>query len=207
MRRARKFFLLAVMTVTAMTFTPGTANAQEEPVEVTNEVSHCSLSVANCVLHFQGSWHIRLFLLGADQGIVTSCNDEFIALLSENGSGNITSYTTNAIPGGPCTRIKCNDTGENWPITNTGEYTGAQADEGHLTVRICLDNIDNPGGVGTHCNLELQTQNHGNHKYGFRANNVVCTIIPDIAEVRFNGTWESEASPLEVGHTDIEIIH
>jgi hypothetical protein len=199
--------LLTVAAVAAMTFTAGTASAQEEPVEATNEVSHCSLSPANCALHFEGSSSMRLFLFGVDQGIVAACNDEFVAQLGENGAGNITGYTNNAGLGGPCTRIKCNDTGENWPITNTGEYTGTQADEGHFTVRICLDTFDNPGGAGTHCNLELQIQNHGNHKYGFRANNVVCTIIPGVAEVRFNGLWESEAGPGEGGHTDIEIIH
>jgi hypothetical protein len=208
MRLARKLVLLVAMALAAMALTAGAANAQEEPVEVTDEVTHCSLNTANCAVHVEGTSSLQLVLFGVNQGVISACTDEFVAQLGENGAGNITSYTNNAGPSSPCTRIKCNEVGEDWPITNTGEYTGAQADEGHLTVRFCLDAADNPGGAGTHCNAEIQVENHGNHKYGFRANNVHCVLIPGVAEVYLNGTWESEATPDPAeGQTDIEIIH
>jgi hypothetical protein len=204
MRLARKLVLLVAMALAAMAFTAGAANAQEEPVEVTDEISHCSLNTADCAVHVEGSSSLRLFLFGVDQGIISACTDEFVAQLRENGAGNITSYYNNASFNGPCTRIKCNDAGENWPITNTGEYTGAQADEGHLTVRFCLDSFTDPDAVGTHCNAEIQVENHGNHEYGFRANNIPCVVVPGV-EVRLNGTWETEADP-GFGF-NIEILH
>jgi hypothetical protein len=207
MRLARRLILLTTTILMAAAFMPGAAVGQEEAVEVTNEVSHCTLSAPNCVLHVTGSSSWRLFVFGVDQGIINACNDEFVAVLGENGAGNIVTYNNNANPSSPCTRIKCNDTGENWPITTTGEYTGIQADEGHLTVRFCWDYVGSPGDPGTHCNVELRVENHGSHKYGLRADNNLCVVIPGVADIRINGTWKSEPDPVDFGYNDVEIIH
>lgn len=208
MRPARKLFLLFAMALAAMALTAGTANAQEEAVEVTNEVEHCDLGAANCEHHFVGSHSLALYFNDMFVQLISACNDEFLATLNEDGSGFIYGgdYENDAPTSQTCTRIQCNDTGEeDWPITNPGEYTGSQTEEGHFDMRICLDLESDPGGPGTHCDWELQIHNHGNHKYGFEADDVRCPLGAGI-EVGIDGEWESEAS-LDEDETDIEIIH
>ena len=211
MRLARKLFLLAAMALAAMALTAGTASAQEEAVEIENEVSglHCDYDAANCEHHVVGTSSLLLHQFGTEIPI-SACNDEFVASLDENGSGFIHEYENDAAASGSCTRVACNGVGEpaeetEWDIFATGEYTGAQTEEGHLSVRFCLDDETNVDGAGRHCDAEIQVHNHGNHSYGFEAETVICPIIPGVF-TELNGSWESEATP-GIGEDDIEIIH
>ena len=213
MRRTSELVLLvlAAIAVTAV-LTPGAALAQEEPVEVENEATglHCSLDEETCVHHIVGSHTLILHQFGTEIPI-SQCNDEYVATLDEDGNGYFHTYENDAGTNQACTRIMCNGTGESvseteWPITNTGEYTDSQTDEGHFTFRFCLDNETDPNGPGIHCTRELNIENHGNHHYGFKTIDDECPILGMNVWVERDGEWESEASPA-VGEHDIEIIH
>jgi hypothetical protein len=208
MRTARQLLLLTIIALVAMALTAPASQAQEAPIEVTNEVEHCDLAAANCEYHFVGNQYFALYIGGVFAQVISACNEEFLATIGEDGSGFVYAgdYHNNVSPSGPCTRIQCNDDGEaDWPITGVGEYTGSQADEGHLSMRICVDNQSNPEGVGGHCTWETPIRNLGNHRYGFEADGVVCPIYPGY-HVELNGVWGSEAVPDE-GETDLELIH
>ena len=207
MRLARILCALAAVAVTALTALASTALAQEEPIEASREGSvHCSTASQNCNHHIEGSSSLILHAFGSES-VVSQCNDEFIARLSESGNGSIISYMNNAASSSSCTRIMCDDAGqESWPITNIGEYTGAQADEGHVTIRFCFDDESNPGGTGTQCTAEVDIENHGNHKYGYKAISEECPILNMDVWVELNGAWESEGIP-GVNQHDIEYVH
>lgn len=208
----RKLVLLATLALAVAIVMPSAASAQEEPVEVTNEIEHCQLTAANCEHHSVGAF--RLDLHAAADGTfiapISSCESEFIATLDEDGSGLVYfgDFATDAPSSASCSHIQCNDVGyADWDLTDFGEYTGSQTEEGHFTISTCFDHESNPSGPGFVCNWELQVHNHGNHNYGFEAENVDCPVpgSPDFL-VRFNGDWESEFSP-EGPETDIEVIH
>ncbi len=213
MRLARKLVLTAAMALAAMAMTAGTASAQEEAVNVFNEPSGtaCSTATGNCDHHVSGSSVLTQHIFGAESQ-ASACNDEFVARLGPDGNGTIPTYTNNA-PVFPCTRLKCNGSGEpvaetTWPITNTGEYTAAgQTLDGHLSVRFCLDNASGPlNAVGMHCNVELDVDATASHRYRFTAVNEHCPLgIPGI-EAELDGTWNSETTP-DAGQEHIEIVH
>ena len=211
MRRTHKLILITVMALIALASFAGTAHAQEEPVEVYNEALgfHCDQHLAACEHHIQGFSILTVHQFGSEVQI-SACQDEFVASILENGSGHIETYNNNA-SSVACTRIKCNGVGESageteWPISNTGEYTGTQTEEGHTTVRFCLDNEAAPNDTGFHCNVELDIANHGNHHYGFTASNEECPFLGMQIWLEVDGNWESEASP-DAGEDDIEFVH
>jgi hypothetical protein len=208
MRLARKLFLLTAMALAAMALTAGAANAQEEPVEITNEtIEHCSVAAENCQLHVVGTSSLTLFIGGVSQGVISACTDEFLATLGEDGDGFIYHGDYNNVDEPLCTRIQCNDSpGEDWAVSDVGEYMGSEPTEGHLRVTFCLDLRSNPAGAGTTCTAEIQLSNLGSHKYGFAANGVVCPITTGV-HVVLNGSWQSEAAAIPSEGTDVEIIH
>ena len=216
MRLARKLFLLAAMAITALALTAGTASAQEQSVEVENEATgvHCSVAAANCDHHVVSVTPSVLtqHVFGSESQ-ASSCTDEFVATLGENGNGAINTYTNDHVTNQACTRIKCNGVGEpaaeaSWPVTATGEtITNPETnDTGHLTVRFCLDTEDNPGGGGTHCNVEIDVSEEANHTYEFRAVDEPCPIAPPFISAELDGHWISEGTP-GTGQEDIEIVH
>ena len=205
---ARKLALLTAVTIAAITLVAGHASAQEEPVEVDNEPTglHCALAAANCEHHISGQSVLTLHQFESES-VVSQCNDEFLATFDEDGSGFIGTYENDAPVSNLCTRVKCDDTGEElWPITRAGEYTGTQTEEGHMSLEICLDNKATPGSAGTHCTIELAIQNLGNHHYGFSATNAECPIVGMLVWLEVDGSWESEALPHEL-EKNIEFIH
>ena len=212
MRSAGKLFLLAVAAFAAMALTAGNATAQEEPVEVVNEATfeHCDVAAETCKHHMVGTHQFTLHQFGSES-ILTACNDELLVVLGEDGSGYIDTYENDAATSSSCTRIQCNGVGESaseveWPIADTGEYTGVQTDEGHLTFRFCFDNESDPSGPGAHCTMEVDIENHGNHRYGLKAIDEECSISGMVVWIGVDGEWESEGMP-DVGQDDIEFIH
>ena len=216
MRLARKLALLTAATTVALALAASTASAQEGPVEFVNEVSsvHCDVNAGNCEHHMVGTHIFTLHQFGSES-IVSTCNDEFVLALGEDGNGFVDIYENDAATSGACTRIACNGIGEaasevNWPITNTGEYTGPQAGEGHTRIRFCFDAKATPNNVGVHCTMELDIVKHATHKYALDAVGEECPISGMNVWIEVDGTWESEAMPHNEGgehEEDIEIIH
>lgn len=211
MKADRLVATLLGLAVAALVAAP--AAAQEEPLEVINEASEQHCAGFNCEVHFVGNSVIVLHELGVET-IISECNDELLAIFDDDGSGWVDSYENDADPEGACTRVNCNGTGEpsgesDWPITSAGEYMGTQT-EGHLTLRICLDSVGDLDKKGTHCDMELDIENHGNHKYALEADNEICPIFSTIVWAEIDGDWEAEAVPHNEGaedEDDIELVH
>jgi len=210
MRLARKLVLVTAMALTAMAMFAGAASAQEQSVTVVNEPSGVPCSGAgagnNCEVHVQGSSVLQQHIFGSESQ-ASACTDEFVAEMQSNGSGVITQYTNVNVPA--CTRVMCNGVGEaagenRWPITSAGEYAEI-ANNGHMTVRFCLDTRTDPNGGGTHCTVEIQIDEHANHRYGFAVSDWRCPIFFGV-NAELTGSWESEAVA-EPGRDNIEIIH
>jgi hypothetical protein len=210
MQTMRLIVTAAVAVAAFCTFMTGVAAAQEESVTVVNEPTRVPCSGAgggsNCRIHIEGTSVLQQHIFGSESQ-ASACTDEFDAEMQSNGSGLITEYTNVNVPA--CTRIMCNGIGEavseaRWPITNPGEYATV-TNNGHITVRFCLDTRPDPNSAGTHCTVEIQIDEHANHRYGFAVNDWRCPIFFGVS-AELTGSWESEGVT-DPNENNIEIIH
>jgi hypothetical protein len=200
MRFARKLVLLAVMALAALALSASTAMAQED-VEIQTEPGgdHCS---EPCQIHVTS---VTPSSLGAFVGetqvqVISSCTDEFLATLDEDGEGFIHTYENNKgqIGGEACTRQNCDDAGDDeseWD-THLSEAAGA----GNANVRFCLETA--PGAANVHCtaNIAITEDVSVTHRYVFNAVNEHCGFVSPGVEVRLNGQWATENTSWELVH-------
>lgn len=197
MRIARKLVLLCALALAAMALAASSASATESIAISEEGGSACN----PCTVHAVGTSSLTAFHFLP----VSACQDEFVATINANGTGNIHDYT-NQDNGGPgCTRQNCNgipspaEDGESeWSIAS--EEDGPNV--GDMNVEFCLDEKSNPDGTGTHCLADVQVSEPTTHNYAFSLNQE-CSAggVP----VRVTGSWTSEANPTE--GDEIEITH
>ncbi len=195
MRIALKLLLLAMMATAAMAFTASTAVAQETEVEVVDEANdHAPCDPCN--LHDEGESHIFSLVAGAE---VSTCEDEFNATISHDGTGEITwSGTAHGAPG--CLPINCIDGEEHWPIISPIGEVGGEVE--HFTVRFCLRNA--PTGVESHCDGEVTIERTEiGHVYELHATIVDTTNCPG-RRIEVHGFTEYIESD---GDDNVEIEH
>jgi hypothetical protein len=200
MRFARKLVLLAAMALAALALTATSASAQE-PIEIQTELGeHCG---GICDLHVVGTApsNLSAYFGGTPVAVISSCNDEFVASLDENGVGYIHTYENDAAASATCTRVNCaSETESEWP-TRLEEF-GPGDERAHVV--FCLSPETDPS-TETHCEVEIDIDAPdplNPHHYLFNAVNEHCGFVPNNPnlEVRLNGQWESE-------NTDWELVH
>ncbi|HEX2070758.1 MAG TPA: hypothetical protein VHF90_03800 [Thermoleophilaceae bacterium] len=192
MRIARKLVLLCLGVLAAMAFGTSSASAAIA-VEVEREGStHCT-TTNPCQVVAHGESHLTLFGF-----VVSNCEDEFTALINEDGTGHIidADLLDHTGTGGDCTRIPCNGIGEaqaesEWPILGSEETA---PNEGTMDVRFCLDAADDPDGTGTHCTAPIHILERAAHDYEFST----AFTCPNL--IRVEGHWLIEGRPIEIEH-------
>jgi hypothetical protein len=199
MQLSHKLMLLAMTTIAALALAATTASAQE-PIEIQDELgAHCGNI---CDLHLVGtgptSW--AAYFGGTPVAVITSCNDEFVASLDENGVGFIHTYENDAATSPSCIRVNCASEEGEWP-TRLEEH--APGDE-RAHFEFCLSPENDPT-TETHCEMEIDIDTPDPldpHHYLFNALNEHCGFVPNNPnlEVRLNGQWESENADWELVH-------
>jgi hypothetical protein len=195
---ARRVTLLCAAALATMAMAASTASAQETAIEVRDGLgNHCN----PCYFHIEGESVLRVMGMA-----ISICEDEFEAEVYGNQTngkqGHIYDYENDQATFVGCNFLNCNGVGEaaaesEWRIGPIGEIN---PDEGHMTVRTCLDNEINPNGAGFHCNMELHVEKGTGANHYLFASTFTC---PNGVEI--DGRWETEDSPLI--HDDVQLVH
>lgn len=149
---ARKFVLLSLTVVTAMTFGASTASAVEvieEPPGGSSNGGHCNVTVAEeqasmCNLNLASVGHVEI---GGPFGIMINCNITMTGVISESGRFIASSYDVNepTCEGGShlheCTSLIPNHRHPSFEPTGTGSFPIP------VEFRICFD-IEEPLNLG-----------------------------------------------------------
>lgn len=158
MRIAYKMLLVTMTAIAAMAFAVSSASAQETGVEVRQEgaTGHCN----PCIVHVVGESHIRDTVTGME---VSTCADEFVARIYENGTGEV-EWVGRAHGAPGCNLVNCAPPNHHWPIHRSGELGGEVE---HMRILFCLRQPNT--GVQLPCEGEVRiTRTMTPHIYEFR---------------------------------------
>ena len=204
MRIARKLTLLLAMAIAAMAFAAANASALE-PVTVVHEGGPTPGADCDpCTIHVVGESSLRAVHMVP----ISNCQDEFIADINADGSGEVTRWIGVDHPvDGPCTREQCEgdpdpETFAHWPFTM--EEVGLN--EVQLNATFCLTGRGTDHSIESGCTVPVHVTEEvsQNHHYFFDLFHE-CTINGTAIEVA--GNWETEElhNPDEEG--EVEIVH
>jgi hypothetical protein len=206
MNTLRQLLLLAAAVIAAMALTTGSALAEDEGVEVNEELAdgvnvHCD---PWCDIHAEGNSALTVHI-GAQEFVVSACSDEFEGEIDENGEGQVNVYNNADTP--QCTRQNCNGVGE--PASES-VWPGHVEEEnmettGHIV--FCLDNKGSPNSSGVHCEIEIQTEDLGDHTWHFAAVDESCPVTQTGINIEIDGEWQLEQDGPTDPHDNIEVIH
>jgi hypothetical protein len=220
MRLARKLFLLAAMTLTAMAMSVSAASAQ---IEVQNEsgTTECGLWLivinhavnSRCHVEFVSppGTDIPLHAYIPAKTTISSCELYLEGQIEEGGEGYATQAQLDAPHGGatPCTRAACdeaNGTMIPWPF-HIGEH-GPSAED--LEMTLCLrDSSTAPGTLGIECEVHLAFTDLGDHQYELgHATEVFCENNPPNGTLHPTLQFPVSIEPhLVSGQEGIEVVH
>jgi hypothetical protein len=177
MSLARKLFLLAAMTLTALAVTASSASAQ---IEVSNEATaeHCSAVTLMPNHTVEGGCHVDFVSPpGTDiplhayipaKTTISNCEVELEGRVGENGEGYVTEAHLEPPHGGPvpCTRVACDEADDHsmipWPFY-IREH-GPAGEEVEMT--FCIRDLKaGEGEPGVECELHLEFTGRGAHRY------------------------------------------
>jgi hypothetical protein len=202
MSTTRTLLLLAATVIAAMALTATSALAEDEGVEISwgSESAHCEQW---CDFHAVGVGGLTVHI-GDNEVVVSLCTEEFEGEVNETGEGHIDVYTNNPIGEG-CTRQRCNGVGEDPTETISPIHFEEETLENTINARFCLDAKANPNATGAHCDMEIHTEDLGDHTWHFTADDEPCPPDPATGiNTEASGEWLLDA---EGTHGTIEISH
>lgn len=201
MRITYKLLLAAIAALAVLAF--GSTSASATSIEVEHENGNHCAPVEPCTAHVvsESPTTLETHLFGSEQ-VQSACNDEFVAVFNEDGTGEIHDQV---LDGANCTREPCTNPGETeWVTTAPGEETGLN--EITFPFEFCLAprNSADPGELHDpaderHCIVDVIVTEVALHEYEFR----VADDCDGFPTVEVDGHWTVEAGDPR----DIEAMH